>query len=83
MFDRFGLFVHEGGGTASRVYLDDLEYSTAEQQVADSATVYASGLNSMTTSSLPKNCPAGREQAGNNVNKPGLAGLPVRARRVV
>ena len=25
-FDRFGLFVHEGGGTASRSYLDDLEY---------------------------------------------------------
>ncbi len=28
-FDRFGLFVHEGGGRASRVYLDDLEYTAA------------------------------------------------------
>ncbi len=26
-FDRFGLFVHEGGGTASRIYLDDLKYT--------------------------------------------------------
>jgi hypothetical protein len=26
-FDRFGLFVHEGGGRASRVYVDDLEYT--------------------------------------------------------
>lgn len=28
-FDRFGIFAHEGGGRASRVYWDDLEY-TAE-----------------------------------------------------
>ena len=27
VFDRFGLFVHEGGGRVSRIYLDDLEYS--------------------------------------------------------
>lgn len=30
-FDRFGLFVHEGGGRASRIYLDDLEYTAAGQ----------------------------------------------------
>ncbi len=30
-FDRFGLFVHEGGGRASRIYLDDLEYTAVEQ----------------------------------------------------
>ena len=26
-FDRFGLFVHEGGGRASQVFFDDLEYT--------------------------------------------------------
>lgn len=30
-FDRFGLFVHEDGGTALRIYLDDLEYTAAER----------------------------------------------------
>ncbi len=28
-FDRFGLFVHEGGGQASLIYLDDLTYTAA------------------------------------------------------
>lgn len=28
-FNHFGLFVHEGGGRASLVYLDDLEFTTA------------------------------------------------------
>lgn len=28
-FDRFGLFVHEGGGTSSRVFVDDLTYTDA------------------------------------------------------
>ena len=28
-FDRFGLFVHEGGGRSSRIYLDDLTYTIA------------------------------------------------------
>ncbi len=28
-YDRFGLFTHEGGGSASRVFFDDLEYTTA------------------------------------------------------
>jgi uncharacterized protein len=31
-FDRFGLFVHEGGGRASRIYVDDLEYTSADTQ---------------------------------------------------
>jgi len=30
-FDRFGLFVHEGGGRASRIYLDDLNYTAANK----------------------------------------------------
>ena len=29
-FDRFGLFVHEGGGRVSRVYLDDLTYTAGK-----------------------------------------------------
>lgn len=28
-FDRFGIFAHEGGGRASRVYWDDLEYTAS------------------------------------------------------
>lgn len=31
-FDRFGLFVHEGGGTASRIALDDLQYTAANDK---------------------------------------------------
>jgi hypothetical protein len=31
VFNRFGLFVHEGGGRASRVFIDDVEFSIAKK----------------------------------------------------